>query len=91
MRSATPDVATRSAARYRRAVTRAEAEAFRKRWQRVERAELAALRRSSMDDRLRTLAALMASARTFRGTRKLAAEDAMVRRRWSRLRQALGG
>jgi hypothetical protein len=42
-----------------------------------------------MGDRLRTLAALMASARTLGGSRRLAAEDAVVRGRWSRLRQAM--
>lgn len=83
--------ATRSGARYGPFVTRTQAEAFRKRWQRVERAELAALRRSSMEERLKTLAALMASARTVGGSRRLAAEDAAVRRRWSRLRQTLRG
>jgi hypothetical protein len=44
-----------------------------------------------MDDRLRHLAALMASAGTIGGKRRLAAEDAAVRRRWSRLRRVIRG
>jgi hypothetical protein len=47
--------------RCRPSVTKSAARAFRERWQRLERAESVVLRRWSIDDRLRRLAALMAS------------------------------
>jgi hypothetical protein len=72
-------------------VTRAQAHAFRERWRLVARAEAAERRRESMDERLHRLAALMASAGAVGGKRRLAAEDAAVRRRWARLRRAMRG
>ena len=70
-------------------MTRTQARAFRERWRRVARAEAATLRRLSMEDRLGALAVLMASAGVIGGPRRLAAEDAAVRRRWSRLRRTI--
>jgi len=72
-------------------MTVAQARAFHARWKRVVRAEAAALRRSLMETRLRTLAALMASVPALDGLGRLATEDAAVRRRWARLRRVLRG
>jgi hypothetical protein len=72
-------------------MTRTQARAFRARWRRVALAESTALQRMSVSDRSRALAALMASHDAIGDARRLAAEDEVVRRRWSRLRRAARG
>jgi predicted ArsR family transcriptional regulator len=72
-------------------MTRTQARAFQKRWRQVARAERIAQRRASLDERLHRLAALMASTGVVGGHRRLAAEDAAVRRRWARLRLSTRG
>ena len=72
-------------------ITREEARAFRKRWEAVNAAKREELRRMSMEDKLRQLAALMASRDLFSRTEEMREEEAEVRERWNRLRRALRG
>jgi hypothetical protein len=74
----------------KRRATRAEIQAFAARWQLVNRAEECELRQTSATQKLRQLAALMASAGDFGWREGLAAEDEEVRRRWQQLRSADG-
>jgi hypothetical protein len=71
------------------ALTVAQGREFRPRWSEVNRAERLELQRSKPTQRLRQLAALMASASAVPGRRALDAEDAAVWRRWQSLRAAL--
>jgi hypothetical protein len=71
-----------------RRLTPAEARAFVERWRLVNTAERAELRATSMAVKLRQLAALMASADQLGWSEALAAEEAEVRERWRRLREA---
>ena len=64
---------------------------LRARWALVNRAERAELRRTSIEQRLERLAALMASVHAVGGANRLRAEDPAVRRRWARLRRAARG
>ena len=72
-------------------MTRAEAQAFRTRWELVNAAERAELQATPLERKLHQLAALMASVEPLGWTEALAAEEAQVRRRWNRLRIALHG
>lgn len=72
-------------------MTRAEAKAFRSRWDMVNAAEQAELQATSLDQKLRQLAALMASVEPLGWTEALAAEGTEVRDRWNRLRALLHG
>jgi len=72
-------------------MTRADARAFRTRWERVNAVERAELRATPLAHKLRQLAALMASVEPLGWTEALAAEEAEVRERWNRLRAALHG
>lgn len=69
-------------------MARVEAQEFRKRWQRVNEAEIEELRRMSPAEKLRQVAALMESASAFGWDKAQAAEDQQVRERWLRLRKA---
>lgn len=71
-------------------LTKAQARAFVARWRAVNAAEIRELRAASVERKLRQLAALMASAEQLGWTEALAAEEAVVRERWRRLRQAYG-
>ncbi len=75
----------------KKALTRAEAQAFRARWEMVNAAEQVELQATSFDRKLRQLAALMASVEPLGWTEALAAEEAEVRNRWNRLRALLHG
>jgi hypothetical protein len=68
-------------------ITREEARAFRRRWEAINAAEREELRAMSMEDKLRQLAALMASRDLFDWTEDMKSE-AEVRERWNRLRKA---
>jgi len=70
-------------------LTKEEAAAYRRRWQIAAEAERAALRATSPDEKFRQFAALMASVESMGWSDALAAEDAEVRARWIRLREAL--
>ncbi len=71
-------------------MTRADALAFRHRWELVNQAEAQELQTTPPEVKLRQLAALMASVDTFRWTAALAGEEQEVRRRWQLLRKAYG-
>jgi hypothetical protein len=75
----------------KKTLSRKEAQAFRRRWEMVNAAERAELRATPLDDKLRQLAALMASVQALGWTDVLAREEAEVRIRWNRLRATLNG
>ena len=68
-----------------------EAEAYLARWRLVQEFELAELRRTSMEMKLRQLVALVAARDAFGPDPDRDLHVAEVRERWNRLRQALGG
>lgn len=68
-----------------------DAQAYLARWRLVREAELAELRRTPMDIKLRQLAALMASRGLFNADPDSDLQAQQVRERWVRLRQVLGG
>lgn len=72
-------------------ITPAEAQAYFKRWDLVKEIELAELRRTSMDVKLRQLSALMASRSLFGVDPERENGMQFVRDQWTRLWQALGG
>jgi hypothetical protein len=72
-------------------ITPAEALAYFKRWELVKEIELTELRRTSMDTKLCQLSALMASRNLFGVDPEREHGVQLVRDRWARLRQALGG
>lgn len=69
-------------------LTRAEARAYRRRWARANAAEIAELRATDPEQKLRQLAVLMASVDQMGWSEPLEAEVAAVRERWTRLRRA---
>jgi hypothetical protein len=73
------------------AITPTEAKAYYKRWELVKEIELIELRRTSTDVKLRQLSALMASRGLFGVDPERENGVQLVRDRWARLRQALGG
>jgi len=73
------------------AITPAEADAYFKRWELVKEMELIELRRTSTDVKLRQLSALMASRRLVAVDPEREHGVQLVRDRWGRLRQAMGG
>jgi len=72
-------------------ITSAEARAYFQRWELVKQIELSELRRTSMDTKLQQLAALMASRGLFGIDPERETGMQLVRDRWARLWQALGG
>lgn len=72
-------------------MTHHEAEAYLARWRLVQEAEASELRRTSMETKLRQLAALMAARDLFGEDPDREHEVGMVRERWANLRRALGG
>lgn len=71
-------------------MTKAEARAWKARWEAVNAAEREELRRTPMAHKFRQLAALMASVRDFGWTEALATEEGEVRERWNQLRRIYG-
>lgn len=69
-------------------ITKAEAKAFKARWEAVNAAEREELQRTSMSDKLRQLAALMVSGRELGWTDLLMEDETEVWERWNRLRKA---
>jgi hypothetical protein len=61
--------------------------AFKARWKVVNAAERDELRKTSIEQKFKQLAALMRSAKKLGWTKALAAEEADVRGRWNRLRK----
>jgi hypothetical protein len=74
----------------KRRMTKAQGRAFAARWKLVNEREERELRRTSTSQKLRQLAALMASADDFGWKEALTAEDDAVRLRWVKLRNAYG-
>ena len=72
-------------------ITPDEAHAFFERWELVSKAQLEELRRTPMQTKLLQLAALMASRHLFGAEQDREEGVRLVRDRWARLRQALGG
>jgi hypothetical protein len=70
-------------------LSRKDGRAWRARWKAVRKAELAELRATPLDVKLRQLDALMASAHLFPKTAAEEKEERMVRNRWNRLRKIL--
>jgi len=73
------------------AITPAEALAYFRRWELVRDAEARELTRTSMESKLKQLAALMASRHVFGPEPDREAQVQVVRERWARLRRALSG
>ncbi len=74
-----------------RPLTKAEARAFRQRWQLVNAQEADELRHISLEVRWRQFNTLLAWAHEFGWTAALAEGEADVRQRWARLRKAHRG
>ncbi len=72
-------------------ITPAEAQAYVKRWDLVKEIEFAELRRTSMHTKLLQLSALRASRSLFGVDPERKNGVQLVRSRWARLWQALGG
>jgi hypothetical protein len=72
-------------------MTPEEARAYFERWDLVRDAEVAELRRTTMETKFRQMAAQMASRHLFGLEPDREAQIRDVRDRWARLRQALGG
>ena len=72
-------------------ITPAEAQAYFERWELVKEIELAELRHTSMDTKLRQLSVLMASRSLFGVDAERENGTQLVRDRWARLWQASGG
>ncbi len=70
------------------AMTRKELQAYKNRWTRVNSAEIEELRRTPLSEKMRQLAALMASVDNLGWRESLREEEEMVRQRWMRLRRA---
>jgi hypothetical protein len=68
-----------------------EGRAYLARWEMVRLAEEAELRRTPEETKLHQLAALVAGRNLFNADPDREAELQVVRERWARLRQALGG
>ena len=73
------------------AITSDEARAYFERWDLVRDAETDELRRTSMDIKLLQLESLMASRQIFGPEPDREEGIEVVRARWNRLRQTLGG
>ena len=71
-------------------MTPEQARSYFERWKLVREVETAELQRTSMETKLRQLAALMASRHVFGPEHDRDVQVAAVRERWARLRQALG-
>lgn len=65
--------------------------AYLRRWERVNEREREELRAMTIDEKLRQVAVLMASAKVLGWDQQLDAEDAEVRERWRLLRERLNG
>lgn len=70
------------------ALTKAQARAFRERWQLVNDREAEELRSASLEVKLPQFMTLLGWARQFGWTEALSEGEAEVRERWARLRKA---
>ncbi len=69
-------------------LTKKDADAFRKRWELVNTAEIEELRRTSVTKKLQQLSSLMLSVKELNWQEPLSEGEAEVRERWNRLRVA---
>jgi hypothetical protein len=72
-------------------LTKAEARAFRRRWERVNREEEEELRSTSVEVKWRQFNTLLGWAGQFGWTESLGEGEAEVRQRWARLRKEYRG
>ena len=72
-------------------LTKAEAQAFRDRWRRVNAREEEEMRNTSLDVKLQQFNTLLAWAHQMGWTEALGEGEAEVRQRWARLRKAFSG
>jgi hypothetical protein len=72
-------------------ITPEQAHAYLKRFELLEEMQAAELRRTSVQSRFKQLSALMSSRHAFGEEADREHDLALVRERWARLRQALGG
>ena len=75
----------------KQSLTKAEARAFRRRWQRVNAREQEELRSADFDTRFQQFNTLLAWAREFGWTNSLSEGEHDVRQRWAKLRKAHRG
>jgi hypothetical protein len=73
------------------ALTKAQARAFRKRWQLVNAREVEELRRTPLDVKLQQINTLMGWVQQLGWAEMLAQGEAEVRARWTKLRRAHRG
>jgi len=85
--SAPPTAAADEGEAMKSRITKAEARAFRARWEAVNAAEVDELRATSTTHKARQLASLMASVAKLGWTEALTEEETEVRNRWNRLRR----
>jgi len=74
-----------------RALTKAEARAFRRRWRRADAREKEELRSTSLEVKWQQFNTLLGWARQFGWTAALDEGEAEVRERWARLRRGYRG
>ncbi len=74
-----------------RRITKAEARAFRERWQRVNAREQEELRSTGLDVKWQQFNTLLGWARQLGWADDLGEGEAQVRQRWARLRRACRG
>ena len=74
----------------RRSMTKVEAQAWKRRWEAVNAAEIEELRRTPFEVKLRQLASLMASVDGMGWREALVSQNAEVLQRWNKLRRHYG-
>jgi hypothetical protein len=72
-------------------ISKRDAQRFRERWEVLREVERRELREMSPEEKLRQMAALMASASQLGWSDTLAEGEAGVRERWNRLKEAFRG
>lgn len=72
----------------KRQLTKSAIKAFKKRWEEVNAFEREELRRTPTEQKLKQLAALMASIKVFGRINTLSKGESEIRERWNRLRKA---
>lgn len=72
-------------------LTKAEAKAFKKRWQFVNAREMEEMRSTSIEVKWQQFNTLMRWAYEFGWTQRLAERDAAARERWIKIRKAMRG
>ncbi len=74
-----------------KAITRAQAKDFKKRWKAVNLFQRKELKETPLDQKLQKLAALMASAKALKWDEALLTEEEQIRERWKRLKGLANG